>query len=131
MYTYSHVYNDSDYNFPDILQPEQQQRPFNGLWSGTTRVGRYQKKHPPTHTPPDHRASLINFLHLQRSTASPLLRMLLLQQELLKNYDTIPCYQATQRNLSALCHDDDPTSTAMLTVITKYLVQCNNNFNIN
>ena len=24
--------------------PEQKQRPFNGLWSGTTRVGRYQKK---------------------------------------------------------------------------------------
>ena len=29
---------------------QQQQRPFNGLWSGTTRVGRYQKKHSPTHT---------------------------------------------------------------------------------
>ena len=26
-------------------------QPFNGLWSGTTRVGRYQKKHSPTHTP--------------------------------------------------------------------------------
>ena len=25
-------------------------QPFNGLWSGTTRVGRYQKKHSPTHT---------------------------------------------------------------------------------
>ena len=23
---------------------QQQQRPFNGLWSGATRVGRYQKK---------------------------------------------------------------------------------------
>jgi len=31
-------------------QQQQQQRPFNGLWSGTTRVGRYQKKHSPTHT---------------------------------------------------------------------------------
>ena len=31
---------------------QQQQRPFNGLWSGTTRVGRYQKKHSPTHTHP-------------------------------------------------------------------------------
>ena len=41
-----------------------QQRPFNGLWSGTTRVGRYQKKHSPTHTHPDHRASFITFLHL-------------------------------------------------------------------
>jgi len=25
-------------------------QPFNGLWSGTTRVGLYQKKHSPTHT---------------------------------------------------------------------------------
>ena len=31
--------------------------PLNGLWSGTTRVGRYQKKHSPTHTHPDHCAS--------------------------------------------------------------------------
>ena len=44
-------------------------QPFNGLWSGTTRVGRYQKKHSPTHTHPDHRASFIIFLHLQRSMA--------------------------------------------------------------
>ena len=35
----------------DVVQ-QQQQRPFNGLWSGTTRVGRYQKKHSPTHTHP-------------------------------------------------------------------------------
>ena len=45
-------------------------QPFNGLWSGTTRVGRYQKKHSPTHTNPDHRTSFIIFLHLQRSMAS-------------------------------------------------------------
>jgi len=25
-------------------------QPFNSLWSGTSRVGRYQKKHSPTHT---------------------------------------------------------------------------------
>jgi len=30
-------------------------QPFNGRWSGTTRVGWYQKKHSPTHTHPDHR----------------------------------------------------------------------------
>ena len=47
-------------------------QPFNGLWSGTTRVGRYQKKHSPTHTHPDHRTSFIIFLHLQRSMASTL-----------------------------------------------------------
>ena len=66
---------------PDALpaaQPtvsKQQQRPFNGLWSGTTRVGRYQKKHSPTHTRPDHRASFITFLHLQRSMASSLFNL--------------------------------------------------------
>ena len=51
------------------------QRPFNGLWSGTTRVGRYQKRHSPTHTHPDHRASFIIFLHLQRSMASSLFNL--------------------------------------------------------
>jgi len=43
-----------------------------GLWSGTTWVGRYQKKHSPTHTHPDHRTFFIIFLHLQRSMASTL-----------------------------------------------------------
>ena len=47
-------------------------QPFNGLLSGTTRVGQYQKKHSPTHTHPDHRTSFIMFLHLQRSMASSL-----------------------------------------------------------
>ena len=56
-------------------QQQQQQRPFNGLWSGTTQVGRYQKKHSPTHTHPDHRASFITFLHLQRSMASSLFNL--------------------------------------------------------
>ena len=56
-------------------QQQQQQRPFNGLLSGTTRVGRYQMKHSPTHTHPDHRASFITFLHLQRSMASSLFNL--------------------------------------------------------
>jgi len=47
-------------------------QPFNGLLSGTTRVGRYQKKHSPTYTQPDHRTYFIIFLHLQRSMASSL-----------------------------------------------------------
>jgi len=42
-------------------------QPFNSRWSGTTRVGRYQKKHSPTHTHLDHQTSFINFLHLPRS----------------------------------------------------------------
>jgi len=41
-------------------------QPFNGLWSGTTRVGLYQKKHSPTHTHPGHRTSFIIF-HWQLS----------------------------------------------------------------
>jgi len=48
------------------------QKPFNSLWSGTTRVSRYQKKHSPTNTHPDHRTSFMIFLHLQRSMASSL-----------------------------------------------------------
>jgi len=39
--------------------------PFNGPLSGTTRVGRYQKKHSPTHTHPVHQTSFINILHLK------------------------------------------------------------------
>jgi len=45
---------------------------FNGPLSGTAWVGRYQKKHSPTHTHPDHRTSFINFLHLLWSIASSL-----------------------------------------------------------
>ena len=45
-------------------------QPFNGPWSGTTQVGRYQKKLSPTHTHPDLQTSFINFLHLLRSIAS-------------------------------------------------------------
>ena len=48
------------------------QQPFNSRLSGTTRVGRYQKKHSPTHTHPGQRTSFIIFLHLQWSTASSL-----------------------------------------------------------
>ena len=48
------------------------QQPFNGRLSGTTRVGRYQKKHSLAHTHPGQRTSCITFLHLQRSMASSL-----------------------------------------------------------
>ena len=47
-------------------------QPFKGLWSGTTRVGWYQKKLSPTHARPDHRTSFIIFLYLQWSMASSL-----------------------------------------------------------
>ena len=62
-YTYTHAF---------IHNTHTHTQPFNGLWSGTTRVGWYQKKHSPTHTHPDHQTSFIIFLHLQRSMASSL-----------------------------------------------------------
>ena len=36
------------------IQQQQQQQPFYGRLSGTTRVSRYQKKHSPTHHPHHH-----------------------------------------------------------------------------
>ena len=44
-------------NYPHILphtHTRTHTQSFNSLWSGTTWVGRYQKKHSPAHTHPDH-----------------------------------------------------------------------------
>jgi len=60
------------WSFSHYRQQQQQQQPFNGRLSGTTRVGRYQKTHSPAHTHPGQRTSFITFLHLQRSMASSL-----------------------------------------------------------
>jgi len=49
--------------------------PFYGPLSGTTRVSRYQKKHSPTHSYPDHQPSFICFLHLLGSVASSLFNL--------------------------------------------------------
>jgi len=51
-------------------------QPFNDPLSRTTQVGRYQKKHSPIHTHPDHQTSFINFLHLLRSIAYSLFNLL-------------------------------------------------------
>jgi len=59
-------------NSVKALKAQQQQQPFNGRLSGTTRVGWYQKEHSPAHTHPGQRTSFITFLHLQWSTASSL-----------------------------------------------------------
>ena len=48
---------------------------FNGPLSTTTRVGRYRKKHSPTHTHPDHQTSFINFPHLLWSRTSSLFNL--------------------------------------------------------
>ena len=50
-------------------------RAFNGPLSGTTRVGRYQETHSPTHTYPNHQTSFINYLHQLRSMASSLFHL--------------------------------------------------------
>jgi len=52
----------------------QQQQPFYGPLSGTTRVSRYHKKHSPTHHP-DHHPIFISFFHLPRSIASSLFKL--------------------------------------------------------
>jgi len=44
-----------------MTELQQQQQPFNGRLSGTTRVGWYQKKHSPAHTHPGQRTSFITF----------------------------------------------------------------------
>jgi len=67
-----HVKAHRSLNTPAHTHTHTHTQPFNGRWSGTTRVGWYKKKHSPTHTHPDHRTSFINFLHLLRSTASSL-----------------------------------------------------------
>ena len=67
--THTHTHSTSSTHYcPDntvLFQQHTHTQQFNGLLSGTTRVGRYQKKHSPTHTHPDHRTSSIAFLHLQ------------------------------------------------------------------
>jgi len=52
----------------------QQQQPFYGPLSGTTRVRRYQKKHSPTHHPDQH-PIFISFFHLPRPIASSLFKL--------------------------------------------------------
>ena len=66
-----------------------QQQPFNGRLSRTTRVGRYQKKHSPTHTHPGQRTPFITFLHLQRSTASSLFSLRAWQSSLTTSFQVL------------------------------------------
>ena len=56
----------------DLICYTQQQRPFYGPLSGTTRVSQYQNKHSPTHHPDQH-PIFISFFHLPRSIHSILL----------------------------------------------------------
>jgi len=56
------------------LHSQQQQQPFYGSLSGTTRVSRYQKKHSPTHHPDRHPVFII-FFHLLRSIACSLFKL--------------------------------------------------------
>jgi len=52
-------------NLRDIMPLQQQQQQlFYGPLSGISWVSRYQKKHLPTHTYPDHQSFFVSFLHL-------------------------------------------------------------------
>ena len=51
---------------------QQQQQPFNGHLSGTTRVGRYQKKHSPAHTHPGQRTIPLSPFSICNSPRHPL-----------------------------------------------------------
>ena len=59
------------WDMPTLLW--EQQQPFYGPLSRTTRMSQYQKKHPPTHHP-DHHPIFISF-HLLRSVASSLFKL--------------------------------------------------------
>jgi len=110
----------------------QDTQPFNGLWSGTTRVGRYQKKHSPTHTHPD-QTSFVNFLHLQLSIVSSLfslrarlsslttsLQVLLVLDPLLHT----PCISSPNHHLlfAAHAHTNAACSAAIPMLCHLYLV---------
>ena len=43
-----------------VVKEKEEQQPFYGPLSGTTRVSQYQKKHSPTHTYHDRQPSFIN-----------------------------------------------------------------------
>ena len=61
-------------NQKSLTEQQQQQQPFYGPLSGTTRVSQYQKKHSPTHHP-DYHPIFISFFHLLRSIASSLFKL--------------------------------------------------------
>jgi len=64
----------SSYHIHSRRRRPQQQQPFYGPLSGTTRVSRYQKKHSVTHHP-DHHWIFISFFHLPRSIAFSLFKL--------------------------------------------------------
>jgi len=66
-------------------QQQQQQQPFYGLLSGTTRVSQYQKKHSPTRTYSDHQSSFIIYYDPQHPPCSIYMLDSLFAQSLLKS----------------------------------------------
>jgi len=82
-----------------MLYPKYNTQPFNGPWSGTTRVGHHQKKHSPTHTHSDHRISFINFLHLLRSIASSVFSLRAWQSSL----TTLHLWNIILHNMVEIC----------------------------
>ena len=120
-----------------VIPNIQQQQPFYGPLSGTTRVSLYQKKHSPTHHP-DHYPNFISFFHLPRSIASSLFKLRAWQSfcmTSLHNHFTalcpgLPGWACTRRNThpptiviiiqtlsaSSIYYDPLPVQTACLAI---------------
>jgi len=97
-------------------------QPFNGPWSGTTRVGRYQKKHSPTHTHPDHQTSFINFLHLLRSIASSVFSLRAWQSSLTTPLLRTPCISLPSHHLLFAAHTHTNAAAVIPMLCHLYLV---------
>ena len=99
---------------------QQQQQPFSGRLYGTTRVGRYQKKHSPAHTHPGQRTSFITFLHLQQ----PLSRSSLVFPLVLNPQLHTPCISSPNhhRLYAAHAHTNAACSAAISMLCHLHLV---------
>ena len=103
-------------------------QPYNGILSGTTR---YQKKHSPTHTHPDHRTSFIIFLHLQRSMASSLFSLRAWQSSWTTSLQVLlaldpqlhtPCISSPNHHFAAHAHTNAACFAAIPMLCHLYLV---------
>ena len=94
--------------------PHTHTQPSNGLLSVTTRAGRYQKKHSPTHTHPDHRTFFIvfndprhplcSFYVLVSPLVQPLSRSSLVFLLVLDPQLHIPCISSPNHHLPFAAH---------------------------
>ena len=105
-------------------------QPFNGLWSRTTLVGRYQKKHSRTHTHPDHwilyqlppfttinGILFVHFTCLKVPLVQPLSRSSLVFLLVLDSQLHTPYISSPNHNLLFAAHAHSKAAVAIITVI--------------